>query len=74
MNMLYGKLEWFDKNINEMMILKAQITNKIELTSFIKSMLEYTRSIKFDETPNYDYLLSLLVNVLNNNKTLEHNS
>ena len=67
MNMLYGKLEWFDKNINEMMILKAQITNKIELTPFIKSMLEYTRSIKFDETPNYDYLLSLLVNVLNNN-------
>lgn len=67
MNMLYGKLEWFDKNINEMMILKEQLTNKIEIPLFIKLMLEYIRSIKFEEKPDYNYLISLLNNVFNNN-------
>jgi casein kinase 1 len=66
MNMLYGKLEWSNKNINEMMVLKQQLTNKEGLPSFIKLMLEYVRTIEFDGTPNYDYLLSLLNSVLHN--------
>jgi serine/threonine protein kinase len=67
MNMLYGKLEWFDKNIHEMAILKENITNKINFPNFLKQMLLFVRSIKFDETPNYDYLINLLVDVFNNN-------
>ena len=67
MNMLYGKLEWFDKNIKEMTILKEQLTNKPELPSFIKSMLLNVRNINFEEKPDYNYLISLLVDVFNNN-------
>ena len=65
--MLYGKLEWFDKNINEMPVLKEEVTNKKEIPAFIKLILEYIRNIKFDEKPDYDYLIKLLVDVFNNN-------
>ena len=64
--MLYGELEWFDKNINEMTILKEELTNKKEIPAFIKLMLEYIRNIKFDEKPDYDYLINVLVDVFNN--------
>jgi len=68
-NMLLGKLEWFDKqDVNEMALLKYQITSIIEIPSFIKHMLHYVRSLKFTATPDYEYIINLMVKVFN-----EHN-
>jgi len=68
LTMLFGKLEWFDKtNLNEIAQLKKQIISIEEVPSFIKIMLYYVRSIKFDETPNYDYLINLMVKEFNTN-------
>ena len=66
--MLYGKLEWFDKNIEDMAILKEQLTNKSEIPIFLKNMILFVRNIKFDETPDYEYIINLLVSVFNNNR------
>ena len=69
MNMLLGKLEWFDKqDLNEMALLKYQVTSVIEIPSFIKIMLYYVRGLEFTATPDYDYIILLMVKVFN-----EHN-
>lgn len=58
--MLYGTLEWFNKNMEEMIDLKQQLTNKVDLPSFIKELLEYVRNLTFDEKPDYEYIVYLL--------------
>jgi serine/threonine protein kinase len=70
LNMLVGPLEWFNKNItlNEICILKTEILLYEDLPSFIKIMLHYTRSMKFEEEPDYDYLINLMVTVFNENR------
>lgn len=69
LTMLFGRLEWFNKtNMNEIIQLKKQILSIEEVPSFIKIMLYYVRSMKFDETPDYDYLINLMVKEFNNNE------
>lgn len=69
LTMLFGRLEWFDKNnMNEIIQLKKQIISVEEVPSFIKIMLYYVRSMKFDEKPDYDYLINLMVKEFNNNE------
>ena len=70
--MLYGNLDWFGKNMNTMADLKLQLTNKMEF-SFLKHMLEYVRSISFDEKPNYNLLIHLLVDTFNQNGFINDN-
>lgn len=65
--MLYGKLEWFNKNMVDMASLKEQLTNKPDLPIFLKNILLFVRNLKFDEAPDYEYIINLLVNVFNNN-------
>ena len=66
--MLFGKLEWFYKtNIDEIILLKKQILSIENVPSFIKIMLYYVRSMKFDENPDYEYLIDLMVKEFNNN-------
>ncbi len=68
LTMLFGRLEWFNKtNLNEICQLKKQIISIDEVPSFIKIMLYYVRSMKFDEKPDYDYLINLMVTEFNNN-------
>jgi serine/threonine protein kinase len=67
LTMLFGKLEWFTKtNLNEIAQFKKQIISIDEVPSFIKIMLHYIRSINFDEKPDYDYLINLMVKEFNN--------
>ena len=62
LTMLFGKLEWFDKsNIEEIYQLKKQILNIEEVPSFLKIILYYIRSIKFDEKPDYNYIINLMI-------------
>lgn len=68
LTMLFGRLEWFDKsNMEEITHLKRQIILVPEVPSFIKIMLYYVRSMKFNENPDYDYLINLMVKEFNNN-------
>lgn len=56
-----GSLDWFETNIDTMISLKTQLTNNTELPTPIKKLLDYTESLDFEQTPNYKYLLDLLV-------------
>jgi hypothetical protein len=66
--MLFGRLEWFTKtNLNQIAELKKQIISIDEVPAFIKKMLHYVRTINFNEKPDYDYLINLMVQEFNNN-------
>ena len=69
LTMLFGKLEWFDKqNIDDINELKQNVVYVEEVPSFIKIMIYYIRTISFDEKPDYDYLINLLLKEFNNKK------
>lgn len=69
LTMLLGKLEWFNKNdINTIIQLKQQILLVDDVPLFIKKMLNYIRSVKYEEKPDYDYLINLMLTEFNNNK------
>jgi len=61
LTMLLGNLEWFkETDINKMALLKRNIIND-NIPTFIKKMLNYIRSIEFDATPDYDYIINLMI-------------
>jgi serine/threonine protein kinase len=61
LTMLLGDLKWFkETDINKMALLKRNIIND-NIPTFIKKMLKYIRSIEFDATPDYDYIISLMI-------------
>ena len=63
LTMLFGNLEWFNKtDINKIVLLKKNIIEIEQVPSFIKIMLNYVRTMKFDEKPDYEYLINLMVN------------
>ena len=62
LNMVLGKLQWFNKtNEEEIIQLKSHVLLNNNVPIFLKNMLRYVWSIKFDEAPNYDYLVDLMV-------------
>jgi len=62
LTMLFGDLEWFEEtDINKMALLKRNIINVDTIPIFIKKMLNYIRSIEFTTTPDYDYIISLMI-------------
>jgi serine/threonine protein kinase len=68
LTMLFGRLEWFNEiDINKIYILKINIVTLEEVPSFIKIMLCYIRALRFDEIPDYDYLVNLMLKVFNHN-------
>ena len=44
-----------------MILLKKDIINNDKIPIFIKKILTYIRSIKFDATPDYDYIIGLMI-------------
>jgi len=68
LNMFFGKLEWIDKTNDEMRLLKYQLIDVEEVPSFIKIFLHYIRDMQFDETPDYNYIIDLMVKVFNDNQ------
>jgi serine/threonine protein kinase len=68
LTMLLGKLVWFDKsNLNDIYKLKEQIILIEEVPTFIKILLNYVRKIKFDETPDYNYIINIIIETFNTN-------
>jgi serine/threonine protein kinase len=64
--MYAGYLEWIDLNISRenMIELKRELTNN-SIPLFIKTLLQYCRQLLFNETPNYEYIVSILQSELN---------
>ena len=60
--MLFGKLFW-DKetDIKNVCFTKEQLTNveKTIIPGFLKRILNYVRTLKFDECPNYDEIIRI---------------
>ena len=79
LSMLFGKLVWFDKsNLNDIYKLKEQIILSEEVPTFIKILLNYVRKMKFDETPDYNYIINIIIetfktNLFENNDKFEWN-
>ena len=79
LSMLFGKLVWFDKsNLNDIYKLKEQIILIEEVPAFIKILLNYVRKMKFDETPDYNYIINIIIetfktNLFENNDKFEWN-
>ena len=79
LSMLFGKLVWFDKSdLNDIYKLKEQIILSEEVPTFIKILLNYVRKMKFDETPDYNYIINLIIetfktNLFENNDKFEWN-
>ena len=79
LSMLLGKLVWFDKSdLNDIYKLKEQIILSEEVPTFIKILLNYVRKMKFDETPDYNYIINLIIetfktNLFENNDKFEWN-
>ena len=68
LSMLFGKLVWFDKsNLNDIYKLKEQIILSEEVPDFIKILLNYVRKIKFDETPDYNYIINIIIETFKTN-------
>lgn len=61
LTMLLGNLEWFNEtDINKIAVLKKNLLEVDKVPAFIKNMLNYIRSINFNEKPNYDYIINLM--------------
>ena len=79
LSMLFGKLVWFDKSdLNDIYNLKEQIILSEEVPTFIKILLNYVRKMKFDETPDYNYIINIIIetfktNLFENNDKFEWN-
>jgi hypothetical protein len=56
-----------------MAFLKYKLTNVEEVPSFIKIILHYIREMRFDETPDYTYIIHLLVKALNDHHYINDN-
>ena len=68
LTMLFGKLIWFDKsNLNDIYQLKEEIILLEEVPDFIKILLHYVRKMKFDETPDYSYIINIIIETFKNN-------
>ena len=79
LTMLLGKLVWFDKSdLNDIYKLKEQIILSEEVPTFIKILLNYVRKMKFVETPDYNYIINIIIetfktNLFENNDKFEWN-
>jgi serine/threonine protein kinase len=61
MYLYFEKLDWNEDNdINEIKKKKIFITESEKLPKILKDMLNYVRNLRFEETPNYFYLSTLM--------------
>ena len=67
--MINGMLIWYDYT-NIVQIIKCKIIAQTCFTTpnFIKILLDYICNMGFDETPNYNYIIKLMIDVFNENK------
>jgi casein kinase 1 len=59
--MLVGRLEWFNnEGLEQIQDMKEKTVDSEDLPQFIKIMLHYAYDMKFEEEPDYNYLIDLM--------------
>lgn len=53
--MMFGSLEWQSYSIDKIIELKENVSNNLDIPDILKQYLLYTRCLKYDEDPIYDY-------------------
>ena len=65
--MILGRLYWFNTDIETMVALKKDVINVLPVSLFIKNMLLNVRNMSFEERPDYDLLINILQDEMNDN-------
>jgi serine/threonine protein kinase len=66
--MILGNMEWFNCSINDnMKQMKQNLINNTTIPNFIRLMLKHVYQLKFEEKPDYDYLINLMVSIIQTN-------
>jgi serine/threonine protein kinase len=58
--LVVGKLSWDTNDIEKMYQIKNEITYNDYLPTFLKELIVYVRNLKFDEEPNYKYIIDTI--------------
>lgn len=62
LTMLFGRLDWFNKTeLTEIETLKNHILLKKEVPTFITNLIHYVRQLKFNDPPDYDYIINTFI-------------
>lgn len=64
LTLIYGDLPWTtsELNLNTIYLLKKQVVLK-DIPNNVKLALNYIKSLAFEDTPDYDYLIELFTNI-----------
>ena len=65
--MLFGDNFWFNPNMEHLIECKKNMFSKYNIPDFIRQMFVYVRNLRFEEEPDYDFLISLLKEEKQNN-------
>jgi len=70
----FGKLEWEECKTNiEIFSKKEKIVETEDVPMFIKNLLYYVRFLKFNEKPDYEYIINTMKKVYTDNGFIEDN-
>jgi serine/threonine protein kinase len=66
LTMLFGNLNWVNSSdMKTIVLLKNQLTTSYKLPTCLAIMLYYIRNLAFNEPPDYDYLIQLMLDEIN---------
>jgi serine/threonine protein kinase len=66
LTMLFGNLNWVNSSdMKTIVLLKNQLTTSYKLPTCLAIMLHYIRNLAFNEPPDYDYLIQLMLDEIN---------
>lgn len=68
LNMFFGNLEWFNYiNIFDIVKLKKKLILQPNTPPFIKTMLHYVISLRFNELPDYNFIINIMNDLIQHN-------
>ena len=66
--MFFGNLEWFNYiNIFDIVKLKKKLILQPNTPPFIKTMLHYVISLRFNELPDYNFIINIMNDLIQHN-------
>lgn len=74
---LNGRLDWQELKVNQLKYIKStkqQFILKNNLPEELKLFIRYVRNLNFADTPDYDYLINLFLDFLNDPRTVFKNT
>jgi serine/threonine protein kinase len=66
LTMLFGNLNWVNSSdMKTIVFLKTQLTTSYKLPTCLATMLLYVRNLAFNEIPDYNYIIQLMLDEIN---------